>query len=297
MSGGNSVMGQPLVSVVIPFYSGSSWLREAIDSALNQTYRNLEVLVINDGSLENIDDISKEYDSSIKVINKRNAGPASARNLGIEESSGKYIAFLDSDDLWMPGKLLRQIGYMESMNYVWSQHSYEMFWEGSTKSRIIDTSVYFGNVYRDCFISFKIQTSCVVVLRSMLIENNIFFPLNKRYGEDGDFYRQIAKLYPIGCIEDVYSKFRIRGLNAGFRAKVQLYDKAATWKEIKIDKTILKSLPYPVLFAYKVSNVFSKLINYLNRKIIKNELGIEIISKLVYAFPYIIFKLYSKKVD
>jgi len=288
-------MEQPLVSVVIPFYSGINWLKEAINSVLNQTYMNIEVLVINDGSLENVEDLAKEYDSSIKIINKENGGPASARNMGIEIASGKYIAFLDSDDLWLPDKLLKQISYMESKNYVWSQHSYEMFWNDNNKTKVINTQIYLGNVYRDCFISFKVQTSCVVVLRSILIDNNIRFPLEKRYGQDGAFYRKIAQKYPLGYIEGIYSKFRIRGGNTGFRAKVQINDKAATWEEIKGDKDVLKILPQPIIFAYKTLSILSNFVNYINNKHIKSENAIEIISKLMYVLPYAIFKLYSKR--
>lgn len=288
-------MEQPLVSIVIPFYSGANWLKEAVDSVLNQTYKNVEVLIINDGSLENIDDISKEFRPVIKIFNKKNGGPASARNLGIDKASGKYIAFLDSDDLWLPDKLLKQIGYMELSNYVWSQHSYEMFWEDSDKTKLINTKVYSGDVYRQCFISFKVQTSCVVVLRSILIDNHIRFPIEKRYGQDGDFYRQLAKDFSLGFVEGVLSKFRIRGTNAGFRAKVQLDDKALTWNEIKNNYLLLNILPKPVIYAYQISEKFSSTIDWISKNLINNSGTIELISKVMYSIPYSIFKVYSRK--
>ncbi len=288
-------MEQPLVSIVIPFFSGVNWLKEALSSVQNQAYKNIEVLVINDGSNENINDISEIYNINIRIINKENGGPASARNLGIEESSGKYIAFLDSDDIWLPEKLFKQISFMESHEYVWSQHSYKMFWEESDRTKVIDTKRYTGNVYRDCFISFKIQTSCVVVLRSVLIENNIRFPLQKRYGQDNDFYRQLAKNYTLGHVDDILSKFRIRGSNAGFRAKVQLDDKASTWKEIKNNNEVLNLLPKPITLAYKNTVTSSKIINLLGKKHIKNSNIIEFISKMLYVLPYITFKTYAKK--
>lgn len=288
-------MEQPLVSIVIPFFSGVNWLKEALSSVQNQAYKNVEVLVINDGSNENINDISEIYNIDIRIINKENGGPASARNLGIEESSGKYIAFLDSDDIWLPEKLFKQISFMESHEYVWSQHSYKMFWEESDRTKVIDTKRYTGNVYRDCFISFKIQTSCVVVLRSVLIENNIRFPLQKRYGQDNDFYRQLAKNYTLGHVDDILSKFRIRGSNAGFRAKVQLDDKASTWREINNNNEVLNLLPKPITLAYKNTVISSNLINSLGKKHIKNSNIIEFISKMLYVLPYITFKTYAKK--
>lgn len=288
-------MEQPLVSIVIPFFSGVNWLKEALSSVQNQTYKNIEVLVINDGSNENVSDISEINNINIRMINKENGGPASARNLGIEESSGKYIAFLDSDDIWLPEKLFKQISFMESHEYAWSQHSYKMFWEESDRTKVVDTKRYTGNVYRDCFISFKIQTSCVVVLRSVLIENNIRFPLQKRYGQDNDFYRQLAKNYTLGHVDDILSKFRIRGSNAGFRAKVQLDDKASTWREIKNNNEVLNLLPRPITLAYKNTVISSNIINFLGKKHIKNSNIIEFISKMLYVLPYVTFKIYAKK--
>ena len=87
------------VSVVIPFYSGSVWLEEAILSALSQTYRPYEVIVVNDGSKENIDSIIEKYSKKVKFIFQENKGAAAARNKGMRESKGDIGAFLDSDDL------------------------------------------------------------------------------------------------------------------------------------------------------------------------------------------------------
>jgi glycosyltransferase involved in cell wall biosynthesis len=289
-----SIMDEPLVSVIIPFYSGVNWLIEAINSVLNQTYKELEIFVINDGSLDNIDYVARKYASSVKIINKKNEGPASARNIGIEKSKGKYIAFLDSDDLWLPDKLTKQIYEMESKNYYWSQHSYEIFWENKQKSKIVNTQNYTGIVYWDCFISFKVQTSCVVVLRSVLIENCIRFPIEKRYGEDGNFYRQIAMKYPLGYVEGIYTRFRMRGSNAGFQAKVQINSRADTWKDINRDRNVLKDLPVPVILAYKTSSALNNIVNFFD-KYSNNQSLIELISKTLYIFPYVIFKYYAKK--
>jgi len=288
-------MEQPLVSVVIPFYSEKEWLKEAVNSVLNQSYSNIEILVINDGSKEEITDLSVLNKANIKVIYKENGGPASARNMGIEEATGEYIAFLDSDDLWLPDKLSIQIQEMVLNKYVWSQHSYEMFWNDSNRTKIVDTSHYTGNVFKDCFISFKVQTSCVVVKRSIVLNDNIRFPIDKRYGQDSAFYIQIARNYPLGSIRGIYSKFRIRGQNAGFRAKVQLNYKAKTWEEIKKEQEIISILPVLIVSSFKVISLFSKFINYLEKKIIKSDSKIEKISKAFYFFPYLSFKLHARK--
>ena len=277
----------PLVSVVIPFYSGEEWLDEALESVLEQNYSNIEILVINDGSKEDISNLKEKYASKVKFQDKENGGPATARNLGIEIAAGEYIAFLDSDDLWLPGKLEKQVELMEKNNAVWSQHSYEMFWDGTDKTKIIDTSIYNGNVYKDCFISFKVQTSCIMIKREVLINENIRFPINKRYGQDCSLFRELASKYKLYSIKGVYSRFRIRGNNAGFRAIVQINDRADIWSDIKDDEQTLKILPKLVKFAYRICDKESK---FIKNKKIKNEK----FAKFLYIMPWTMFKIYAK---
>jgi glycosyltransferase involved in cell wall biosynthesis len=288
-------MNNPLVSVVIPFYAGKKWLVEAINSAISQRYTNIEILVINDGSPEDISDLKMIFNNKVNIINKENGGPASARNFGIELSKGKYIAFLDSDDIWLPNKLMEQINFMEQNNSQWSQHSYEMFWENAERKKIVDTSFFFGDVLKDTYISFKIQTSCVVVLREILINNDIRFPIEKRFGEDNDFYRQLAKNFSLSYVEGIYSMFRIRGKNAGFRATVQLNDKATTWREIKDNEQILDLLPKGIIFAYKLSDELYVRFQKNNSIFLENGEKKELYARILYSFPYFIFKYHAIK--
>lgn len=277
-----------MVSVIIPFYSGKQWLVEALNSVLNQSYSDFEVLVINDGSMEDISNIIKKYEDKVMFFYKKNGGPASARNLGIELSKGKYIAFLDSDDIWLKDKLQMQTDFMEKNNAIWSQHPYEMFWENSDKIKKIDTSVYKGNVLKDCYISFKIQTSCVMVKREVLISEQIKFPENIRFGEDGVFYAKLANKYELFSMDNVYSRFRIRGSNAGFNAIIQIENKADVWKVIKNDNSLKNQLPIVVKTSFKICNALSKMIKKFN---IKNKL----IGKILYLFPWSLLKIYAKK--
>lgn len=288
-------MKEPLVSVVIPFFENAQWLDEALSSVRKQSYKVKEVLVINDGSEENIEFIKEKYGNNISVYDKKNGGPASARNLGIEMAKGKYIAFLDSDDKWHQNKLKIQVEFMEKNRCVWSQHSYEMFWDQTNKSRIVNTSMYLGDVYRDCYISFKVQTSSVMVLRSILINEDIKFPLNMRYGQDSAFYRMLAKNHKLGSIDSVLSNFRIRGKNAGFNSVIQLKDRADLWNEIKNNSEIQQILPQTVILGYKIAflnnNIFDKTLSFtnFNKKFQKQ------IANILYFIPYIMFKKHSKK--
>jgi glycosyltransferase involved in cell wall biosynthesis len=104
----------PKVSIVIPVYNGSNYMREAIDSALAQTYENIEVIVVNDGSNDNdkTRDIALSYGDKIRYFEKENGGVASALNLGIEKMTGEYFSWLSHDDVYYPKKIESQIQYL-----------------------------------------------------------------------------------------------------------------------------------------------------------------------------------------
>ncbi len=109
-------MYNPKVSIVIPVYNGANYLGEAIDSALNQTYKNIEVLVINDGSKDNTDEIAKSYGDRIRYFSKQNGGVSSALNLGIKEMKGEYFSWLSHDDKYEPQKIENQIELLSKYN-------------------------------------------------------------------------------------------------------------------------------------------------------------------------------------
>ena len=108
-------MEPDLVSIVTPVYNSEKFIEETIKSVQDQTYKNWEWILVNDCSVDKSAEIIEQYiknDSRIKLINlKENSGAAIARNTGIEQSKGKYIAFLDSDDLWVKEKLEKQIKF------------------------------------------------------------------------------------------------------------------------------------------------------------------------------------------
>jgi teichuronic acid biosynthesis glycosyltransferase TuaG len=119
-----------LVSVITPAYNCEQFIGEAINSVLNQTYKNWEMIIVNDKSTDNTRTIVEEYtkrDKRIKLFNQpTNQGAASARNKAIEISQGRFIAFLDSDDAWKPEKLQRQVKFMLDNNYGFTFTSYEI---------------------------------------------------------------------------------------------------------------------------------------------------------------------------
>jgi glycosyltransferase involved in cell wall biosynthesis len=100
---------RPLISVVLPTYNSGRFLAAALDSALAQTYPNIEVIVINDGSTDDTVEVLARYPGRVRSFTQTNQGVSCARNRGVEKSRGEYIAFLDADDLWDPEKLTKQL--------------------------------------------------------------------------------------------------------------------------------------------------------------------------------------------
>jgi glycosyltransferase involved in cell wall biosynthesis len=99
----------PLISCIVPVFNGERYLREALDSILSQTYRPLEILVVDDGSTDGTAALVAGYGDRVRSLFQPNAGQAAARNLGLSEARGEFVAFLDQDDLWHPEKLDRQL--------------------------------------------------------------------------------------------------------------------------------------------------------------------------------------------
>lgn len=105
---------QPLVSVVIPAYNAERFIGDAIESVLGQGYSNMEVIVVNDGSSDQTRPIVAGYGDQVRLIDQQNEGVSRARNHGIRAASGRFIAFLDADDVWMPSKVEAQVEHLEN---------------------------------------------------------------------------------------------------------------------------------------------------------------------------------------
>ncbi|MBS0554041.1 MAG: glycosyltransferase family 2 protein, partial [Proteobacteria bacterium] len=105
-------MTEPAVTVVIPAYNAAWCIRRAVDSVLAQTFRDVELIVVDDGSTDDTAVILRSYGNALHLVSQANGGMSSARNAGIRAARGRYVAFLDSDDRWLPDKLARQVALM-----------------------------------------------------------------------------------------------------------------------------------------------------------------------------------------
>lgn len=282
---------QPLVSVVIPFYNGVDWLNEAVGSVLEQTYSNYEIIVVNDGSKENIDKFIEKYGDKIVYLYQKNKGAGVARNYGIENARGQYIAFLDSDDIWKKNKLEEQISYMESNPQImWSHSSYETF--GNDENGIVDTSVMEGMIFPNCLCCCKIATPCVVIRKKVLDDNKTLrFCETMRYGQDFYLWVLLGEKYEIGHLDTALCMVRMRGGNAAKRAYVMLRAKSELWENI-FEKNVIEKrrIPYSSRWAYTMCKINYAIVDNLSNTI-ENQKLIEYCSKVLYALPYFIFRI------
>ena len=128
-----------LVSIIMPTYNCGRFIRESINSVFSQTYRNWELLIVDDCSTDETESIVCTYnDPRIRYIrNEQNIGAALTRNRALREAKGRYIAFLDSDDLWMPEKLEKQIAFMETNGYAFTYTHYQEIDEASNPTGVM----------------------------------------------------------------------------------------------------------------------------------------------------------------
>ncbi len=107
-------MSSPAVSVVIPAYNEAMFVRRAVDSVLNQTLTDLELIAVDDGSVDNTLAVLQSCEPPVRSLTQPNAGPAAARNRGLRTARGEFVAFLDADDWWQPTKLERQVALLRT---------------------------------------------------------------------------------------------------------------------------------------------------------------------------------------
>ncbi|MED4787512.1 glycosyltransferase family 2 protein [Bacillus atrophaeus] len=187
----------PKVSVIIPVYNGEKYLRECLDSALNQTLKNIEVLVVDDGSTDSTRNILRYYeaiDERLKPIYQANQGPATARNNALKQAKGEYVVFLDSDDWVEPETYadMYEAAYNHSADIVFTDMVWE--YEDATKNcvhkyavsanRPIDRAEIKAEILTDFLYNGSYGGVCKLFRKSFLEAHNIEFPSGKSLGED-----------------------------------------------------------------------------------------------------------------
>lgn len=238
-----------LVSVVLPTYNRERFLGEAIAGALGQTWPHLEILVVDDGSTDGTRELVETLaaqDARIRYLPQANGGVSAARNRALELATGDYIAFLDSDDVWVPWKIEVQVKFLEArpdVGMVWTNmdaihadgtpfqssflksmyHAYRRLPTGSpfeqfqSLGKIIpDISEQFahvpaaiGNIYSTMFFGNLVHTPTVVLRRDWAAQVGRFDTTMKRGGEDFKYHLATCRLGPVGFIDAPSIRYRI----------------------------------------------------------------------------------------
>ncbi|MEE8432314.1 MAG: glycosyltransferase [Candidatus Desulfatibia sp.] len=189
------------VSVIIPTYNRAAMLKEAVDSVLAQDYPNFELIVIDDGSTDSTPKILNTYQDDVTVIRRNNLGVSRARNAGIRAASGQFIAFLDSDDLWLPQKLSNQVEFFNlnpealicQTEEIWIRNSVRV----NPKKRHKKVS---GMIFEPSLELCLVSPSAVMMQRS-LFETVGLFDESLPACEDYDLWLRISCRYPIHLID------------------------------------------------------------------------------------------------
>lgn len=249
-----------LVSVITIFFNAEKFIEESIESVLNQTYTNWELLLVDDGSTDKSTEIAKRYSSEFpgKIIycehpNHQNKGMSSARNLGIDHAKGDFVCFLDADDIWMPEKLTEQTAIMinnPDVKMLYGNTIYWWTWEkGSTKRDVIPPLGIKPNSIISppdllplyLIVSAAVPATCSIMCRREIFERIRFEEAFTGLYEDQVFYFKLCLSEKVYVSDKIWDKYRQHNKSSCYTAEKsgQLYTSRVNfliwlWKYIKL---------------------------------------------------------------
>jgi len=203
----------PQVSVVMPAFNAAKTISIAIQSVLDQTITNWELLIINDGSTDNTLEVIAQFnDPRISTITQVNQGVAAARNTGLRQARGRYIAFLDSDDLWLPEKLQKQLSIFakstDKLGLVYTKHRGFVQDTKKSFSMDVDASIGYSNDYYRLLIIDYVPT-LTVMIRASIVSEIGYFREDFRGTEDWDYWIRVSQVYNLARVDDELALYRI----------------------------------------------------------------------------------------
>lgn len=190
----------PFISVIIPTYNRARVIKEAIDSVLNQTVKNVELIVVDDGSTDHTEEVLKAFHSDIRVLKQKTKGVSAARNRGIAEASGEFIAFLDSDDLWLPGKLTAQVDFFQSNPEALVCQTEEIWIRNGKRVNPKKRHMKFSGMIFEQSLPLCIVSPSAVMMRKSLFKKVGCFDETLPACEDYDLWLRVSCQYPIHLI-------------------------------------------------------------------------------------------------
>jgi glycosyltransferase involved in cell wall biosynthesis len=253
-----SMTKRPFVSVVIPSFNMAAYLPDAVNSVLNQTYRNYELIVVDDGSTDNTAEVVDSFSNKVNYQYQENSGVSVARNQGIQLAKGDYIAFLDADDLWSPVKLERQIEALNrfpNLGLVGCGYTVRDLSCTHMLSEIIRRNYPSREQLYEALSISQIIPGCAsgVLIKKQCFDHVGLFDPTLKIGEDWDMWLRIVSKYDAFFVEKILVTIR------------QSYSKTSirtpSHEEMFVSKVIEKSVPrkyqkraYAALFARLGSN-------------------------------------------
>jgi glycosyltransferase involved in cell wall biosynthesis len=208
-----------LVSIVIPVYNGEAYIEECLDSIFRQTVSNYEIIIVDDGSTDSsVQKVLNINSDKICLIKQSNGGSAAARNNGIKNANGKWIAFLDADDLWMPEKLEKQLSAIKNSSWAYT----DSFFLGEIYPKNTKTSdlakFHTGSILEELVISNFIGTSTVLLERK-LFEEVGYFDTSLRALQDWDLWLRVAKKHEIALVDEPLGYYRLHSSSVSRAAR------------------------------------------------------------------------------
>lgn len=234
-----------MVSVIIPVYNSSKYLRECIDSVLKQTYKNLEIIIIDDRSTDDSVDIINSYkDKRIKFIKlKKNSGVSICRNKGIDLATGEYITFIDSDDYWDIDKIKKQVKFIEKNDYTFIYSNYAFLKNGKKHITHVPKSI----TYKEALKNTTIFTSTVMFNMKHLKKKDIYMPIIKRGQDTATWWKVLRNGVTAYGMDDVLSIYRVGKSSLSSNKFIAL---KRTWDLYKLENlSLLKRIYYFICYV------------------------------------------------
>ncbi|MBN1232012.1 MAG: glycosyltransferase family 2 protein [Candidatus Coatesbacteria bacterium] len=199
---------KPLISVVIATYNRKDLVLEAIRSVQNQTINDWEILLGDDGSTDGTSEMIKSLEESRLRYNWEinRGGPSYQRNWGMKNSEGKYIAFLDSDDLWTIDKLEKQVSFMEQNNEIGLSHTFMM---NRDNKRVIEKEAYKnGMIFKELFLSSNFISTSTVIMRRDILKTTGYMDETLKIAQDFDYWLRVSKDNQIMLVNESLTEYR-----------------------------------------------------------------------------------------
>lgn len=210
-------MAKPFVSIVMPVFNAAAYVKETIDSALEQTYRDIEIIAVDDGSSDGSLALLRSYEPRIKVLNQVNCGQGRARNRGVELSTGELLAFLDADDLWDPTKVERQVSVLTQHPDALAAYCDHRIIDAKGKvtgpSGALAQPRTSGQLLRNLILGNFIISPSLMMMRRTAFEQVGGFDESLRQNDDYDLWMRVAANGPILYMLDTLVSYRRHGRN------------------------------------------------------------------------------------